>query len=182
MNNIIKMIQTNDFVKIALIVLAVYLFMTYTKKDTMNNVEPGIYEYLDNVEEKQTSEVVQGDIEGIRVQGFESKKHIIETEQQKQIDSVVAGKDQLQAGDLLPAYDEANEFAKQNPVSKLLKEQNFLISGHHVGINTVMQSNKIPYHDIRSAPPIPKENVGPWAQSSYEVPAGSGRRMLEILN
>jgi hypothetical protein len=184
MNQIIKLIQSNDFVKIALILLGVYLFMTYTQKDTMNNVEPGIYEPLDNVEQSevvqgqappQQSEVVQGDVEGVAVSGFESKKKTA-VEQ-----TLLTGKDQLKADDLLPKYDEANEFAKQNPVSNLLKEQNFLISGYHVGINTVMQSNKIPYHDIRSAPPIPKENVGPWSQSSYDTPAGANRRMLEIL-
>lgn len=174
MNSIIQMIQTNDFVKIALILLGVYLFMQYTQKDTMNNVEPGTYEYLDNVEEKQQPTVVQAQPPPKQAQAP------VETQQQKQIDSLVAGKDQLKAVDLLPKYDEANEFAKQNPVSNLLKEQNFLISGYHVGINTVMQSNKIPYHDIRSAPPIPKENVGPWQQSSYDVPMGSGRRMLEV--
>jgi hypothetical protein len=87
----------------------------------------------------------------------------------------------LKAEDLLPKYDEANEFAKQNPVSDLLKEQNFLISGYHMGINTVLQSNKLAYHDLRSAPPIPKETVGPFLQSSYESPAGTNRRSLEIL-
>ena len=87
---------------------------------------------------------------------------------------------QLEAEDLLPQYDEANDFAKQNPVSKLLKEQNFLISGYHMGINTVMQSNKMPFHDIRSAPPIPKENVGPFLQSSYEKPVGSSLRQMII--
>lgn len=175
MNSIIQLIQTNDFVKIALIVLGIYLFVTYTKKDTLDNVEPGIYEYLDNVDE-QTAEakVAQGP------SAPEAAAAPTETAQQKQIDNIVAGKDQLKAADLLPKYDEANEFAKQNPVSNLLKEQNFLVSGYHVGINTVMQSNKIPYHDIRSAPPIPKQNVGPWAQSSYDVPAGANRRALEI--
>lgn len=176
MNRIIQLIQSNDFVKIALILLGVYIFMTYskTKKDTMNNVEPGIYEYLDNVDEKKQPAVVQAAPPAAQAEAP------MESEQTKQIASIVAGKDQLKAGDLLPKYDEANEFAKQNPVSNLLKEQNFLISGYHVGINTVMQSNKIPYHDIRSAPPIPKENVGPWSQSSFETPMGSGRRMLEL--
>ncbi len=49
----------------------------------------------------------------------------------------VAGKDQLKAEDLLPKYDDANAFAKENHVSNLLKEQNFLISGYHVGIHCV---------------------------------------------
>jgi hypothetical protein len=102
-------------------------------------------------------------------------------QQAQQITQVIQEKPQLSAEELLPKYDEANEFAKQNPVSDLLKEQNFLISGYHMGINTVMQSNKIPFHDLRSAPPIPKQNVGPFLQSSYETPAGTNRRSLEIL-
>jgi len=94
-------------------------------------------------------------------------------------DKIVSGSTQLTADDLLPKYDEASDFAKENPVSKLLKEQNFLISGYHMGINTVMQSNKIPYHDLRSAPVIPKQTVGPWSQSSYES-SSSNRRFFEI--
>ena len=90
-------------------------------------------------------------------------------------------KAQLSAEELLPKYDEANEFAQQNPVSDLLKEQNFLISGYHMGVNTVMSSNKIAYHDLRAAPPIPKQTVGPFLQSSYETPAGTNRRSLMIL-
>jgi len=100
--------------------------------------------------------------------------------QQEQIAQIVSGGDQLKPEDLLPKYDEENQFAKENPVSKLLKEQNFLISGYHVGLNTVMQSNKIPYHDIRSMPPIPKENIGPWNQSSFEQSPAQMRRFFEI--
>jgi len=93
---------------------------------------------------------------------------------------IVSGSNQLTADDLLPKYDEASDFAKENPVSSLLKEQNFLVSGYHMGINTVLQSNKIPYHDLRSAPVIPKQTVGPWAQSSYDEAAGQNRRHFEL--
>jgi hypothetical protein len=105
---------------------------------------------------------------------------VVKNVEQQQIDKIVAGADQVKPDDLLPKYDAENEFAKENPVSKLLKEQNFLISGYHVGVNTVMQSNKIPYHDIRSLPPIPKENAGPWNQSSYEQSPAQMRRFFEI--
>jgi hypothetical protein len=44
-----------------------------------------------------------------------------------------------------------------------------------------MQSNKIPYHDIRSLPPIPKESIGPWNQSSFEQSPAQLRRGVEIL-
>lgn len=83
---------------------------------------------------------------------------------------------------LLQPNAEAAEFVQKNEVMDLLKEQNFLVAGHHVGLDTIMQSNKIAYHDLRSAPPIPKDQVGPWNQSSYEQPAGGpvARRYLEI--
>jgi hypothetical protein len=83
---------------------------------------------------------------------------------------------------LLQPNSEAAEFVQKNEVMDLLKEQNFLVAGHHVGLDTVLQSNKIAYHDLRSAPPISKEQVGPWNQSSYEQPAGGpvARRFLEI--
>ena len=80
----------------------------------------------------------------------------------------------------MPQYDEANEFTKENAVAKQLKESNFLQAGYHFGINTVVQSNKIPYYDIRSAPPIAKVDAGPWSQSSYENPMGFGRKRLEV--
>lgn len=99
----------------------------------------------------------------------------------QQVDEIIQDKPQLSADELLPKYDEANEFAQQNPVSDLLKEQNFLISGYHMGVNTVMSSNKIAYHDLRAAPPIPKQTIGPFLQSSYETPAGTNRRSMEIL-
>jgi hypothetical protein len=95
-------------------------------------------------------------------------------------DKIVAGSTQLTADDLLPKYDEASDFTKENPVSNLLKEQNFLISGYHMGINTVLQSNKIPYYDLRSAPVIPKQDVGPWSQSSFTETSSSKRRYFEI--
>lgn len=98
-----------------------------------------------------------------------------------QIDKIVNGTSQkLTTTDLLPKYEDATAFAKENQVGNLLKEQNFLQAGYHTGINTIVQSNKIPYSDIRSMPPIPKSQVGPWNQSSFEKPVGSGRRFLDI--
>lgn len=158
--NIWKYIQSNDMIKIALILVGVYLFITY--------INPQKSESLEN------TEMAQPDI-------FEVEQQpVVEDKEQEQVDKIVAGDDKIVPEDLLPKYDEASEFAQENPVTQLLKEQNFLISGYHVGINTVMQSNKIPYHDIRSLPPIPKENAGPWNQSSYEQSPAQMRRFFEI--
>ena len=84
------------------------------------------------------------------------------------------------ANELLPIYETSKKFGKDNNVTDLLKEQNFIIGGYPTGINTVLQSNKIPYLDIRSLPPIPKQDVGEWNHSSYEQAPGQGRRQFEL--
>lgn len=155
--NVVKMIQQNDMLKVALILLAVYFFMKYYNKEKLDNVEGPVVQ------------PVMAPVNQVLVQ-----------EQQEQQDSIVSGQPQLTTADLLPVYDDANSFAKENPVSKLLQEQNFLQAGYHMGINTIVSSNKIPYLDLRSAPPVAKGETGPWNQSSYEQPAGANRRFLEI--
>lgn len=193
MANLLEMIQSNDLLKLALILLGVYLFVNYMKKESMENIDsmsggmPSemMIEGVENVPATTKAPVAEAPAKPAApavpkpMEASEGTEAPVPSAQ-SQLDKIVSGKTQLEADELLPKYDQENEFAKQNPVSDLLKEQNFLISGYHVGINTVMQSNKIPYHDLRSAPPIPKENVSPFLNSSYEVPAGTGRRFLEI--
>lgn len=168
--NILKFIQSNDMIKIALILFAFMLIINYTKikNESMENYL--VPEYLENVS--------QGDI--VQMETAPVQKDQEKDQQQEQVDAIVSKGDEIKPSDLLPDYKAENEFSKENPVTKLLKEQNFLISGYHVGINTVMQSNKIPYHDIRSLPPIPKESVGPWNQSSFEQSPAQMRRFFEI--
>lgn len=179
MRDLLNYIQNNNFVKVFLILLGVYLLTSYMKNnENMDNIyedkRNGDIEPIDNVEEAPPAQPQTV------ANGMNSMSNDKEPQESELADFVTSNNQDVSADDLLPKYDEANDFAKQNPVSKLLKEQNFLISGYHVGVNTVMQSQKIPYYDLRSAPPIPKEYVGPWSQSSYEVPAGDGRKALEI--
>lgn len=166
--DILEMIQKNDMLKVILILVAVYFFMKYYNRESLDNVE--------SEPVASQPELAQPDVKAV------AAPVLVPEEQQKQVERVVAGQTQLTANDLLPTYDDANEFAKQNPVSQLLQEQNFLQAGYHMGINTVVQSNKIPYLDIRSCPPIPKTEVGPFNNSSYEQPVGANRRFLEIGN
>lgn len=81
---------------------------------------------------------------------------------------------------MLPSYENVNEFDKENQVTNILKERKLLVAGKHSGVDTVVQTNKIPYHDIRSAPAIVKEDVSPFLKSSYEQPMGAGRRKFVI--
>jgi hypothetical protein len=156
MNTIIETIKQNDLLKIALVGLAIYLYFTYFKKETLDN-QP--VELETKVETKVESQTTEDKVSGAEFQA----------------------KPQLVADDLLPKYDESNEFAKQNPVSNLLKEQNFLIGGYHTGVSTHINSSRISYRDLRSSPAIPKDtSLSVWNVSSYEEAAGSGRKKLEI--
>lgn len=155
MANFLEMIQKNDLIKLLIVAIGIYFLITYYNRETLENT------------------VVDEPVAPVQPTTIEPPEGL-------PVAQPVADAAQLKAEELLPKYDDANEFAKQNPVSKLLKESNFLIAGHHVGVNTVVQSNKIPYHDIRSSFPVEKAQVGPWSQSSYDSPAGSGRRELNI--
>lgn len=166
MANILETIQKNDILKVLLVVLGIYLLYTYFKPQEKYDSYYGmIPEQLENTVQQEMT-LAQPEQQQI---------------QQQQIDKIVAGGDQIKADDLLPKYDDANAFAKENPVSNLLKEQNFLISGYHAGINTVLSDKKVGNLDLRSLPPIPKETVGPWNQSSYDASPGQLRRGVEIL-
>lgn len=176
MANILEIIQKNDMVKVILVLLGIYLFTTYLYKN--KSVEKYstmmMPEFMENVAQEVKPILKQG------VKPIIEQEEVKPDVQKEYIDKIVAGDDKVKADELLPKYDAESEFAKENPVSKLLKEQNFLISGFHAGINTVLQSNKLAYHDIRSLPPIPKESVGPWNQSSYEQSPAQMRRFFEI--
>lgn len=161
MDNLIQLVKNNDIIKVALILGAIYLFMQYYHKENLDNVEK-----VEIIAQPQAP--------------TQLSQTVTPQQQMTQIDKVIAGKTALTTEDLLPKYDDANDFAKQNPVSKLLSEQSFLTSGYHQGINTIVSSNKIPYHDLRSVPPIPKTEVSPFMNSSYEQPMGSGRRFMEL--
>lgn len=181
MAKILDFLQSSGMVNVLLavfVIVLVYVYMKGSLLESLENIseEPPMAPVQQVQQVQQQPSLALGN--GLELQ--QEQQPVFVDEQQKQIDRVVAGTTQLGAEDLLPKYDDANEFAKENPVSKLLKEQNFLISGYHVGINTVMQSNKIPYHDIRSLPPVPKESVGPWNQSSYEQSPAQLRRQFEI--
>jgi hypothetical protein len=170
--NIVETIQKNDLLKVLLILAGVYFFMTYYYKEALENVDDSVVKAI-SVPVTQVP-IVQA------APGSLAVNAPVGSAQDQQVASIVAGSTQLTTSDLLPKYDDASDFAKQNPASKILQEQNFLQAGYHMGINTTIQSNKIPYLDIRSCPPIPKQEAGPWMQSSFEEPTGAKRRYLEI--
>ena len=70
--------------------------------------------------------------------------------------------------DLLPK-DNNSQWAQLNPAGKGdLANINLLKAGYHIGIDTVGQTLRNANLQIRSEPPNPQINVGPWNLSSIE--------------
>jgi hypothetical protein len=70
--------------------------------------------------------------------------------------------------DLLPK-DTNSQWAQLNPAGKGdLANINLLKAGYHIGIDTVGQTLRNANLQIRSEPPNPQINVGPWNLSTIE--------------
>ena len=71
--------------------------------------------------------------------------------------------------DLLPK-DTNSQWAQLNPAGKGdLANINLLKAGYHIGIDTIGQTLRNPNLQIRSEPPNPQVNVGPWNLSTIEA-------------
>lgn len=72
--------------------------------------------------------------------------------------------------ELLPKTDAADsQWAQLNPSGKGdLANINLLKAGYHIGIDTVGQTLRNANLQIRSEPPNPQLNVGPWNQTTIE--------------
>ena len=72
--------------------------------------------------------------------------------------------------DLLP-HDQNSEWAALNPINMSqgnIIAGDMLQAGYHIGLDTIGQTMKNANLQLRSDPIIPKQNVGPWNQSTYE--------------
>jgi len=79
--------------------------------------------------------------------------------------------------ELLPSQA-ANEWSSLHPASDDLVNVNMLSAGQIIGINTVGSSMRNANLQLRSEYSIPRQNVGPWNESTIEP--DTLRRPLEI--
>ena len=82
--------------------------------------------------------------------------------------------------ELLPT-DTNSQWAALNPVNMnqgSMLNGDMLQAGYHIGLDTIGQTLKNPNLQLRSDPIIPKQEVGPWNQSTYEP--DYGRIPLEV--
>ena len=80
--------------------------------------------------------------------------------------------------DLLPK-DANSDWAKLNPSTMNAgATPDLLQAGYHIGLDTIGQTLRNANYQLRSDPVIPKQDIGPWSQSTIEPDLG--RVPLEI--
>lgn len=80
--------------------------------------------------------------------------------------------------DLLP-QDANNQWSNLNPVLNGGSQfPDLLQAGYHIGLDTIGQTLRNPNYQLRSDPIIPKQEIGPWNQSTIEP--DYGRVPLEV--
>lgn len=86
---------------------------------------------------------------------------------------------ELSTSDLLP-LDTKNQWSDIDAsADSSLQGKNFLVAGHHVGINTLQQSLRNANYGLRSEPPNPvSKNISPWLIST--INPDNTRKPLEI--
>ena len=86
-----------------------------------------------------------------------------------QLSQQQSGSANMSPSDLLPR-DANSEWAQLNPAGQGdLANINLLKAGYHIGIDTVGQTLRNANLQIRSEPPNPQVNVGPWNRSTIEA-------------
>lgn len=79
-----------------------------------------------------------------------------------------AAQNVVNPSDLLPS-DKNSQWATLNPVNQgNVNTPDLLQAGYHIGLDTVGQTMKNANLQLRSDPIIPKKDIGPWNQSTYE--------------
>lgn len=183
----------NQLIKIAIFAIALialmYVISLYNKKQNLNTNEEGEnFENESNEDEVSNSQLKETSSE---IQASESlgnnevyQEINVNDETGKfglsgnQFPNDCFPKDQLTPGELLPG-DANSKWAQSVPAGQgELGDQNFLTSGHHIGVNTVGQTLRNANRQIRSEPPNPQVKVSPWLQTTIE--ADTNRRALEI--
>jgi hypothetical protein len=83
-------------------------------------------------------------------------------------------KNVVNPSDLLPK-DSNSQWSSLNPITSnanttggTIMAPDLLTAGYHIGIDTIGQTLRNANYQLRSDPVIPKQDVGPWSQSTIE--------------
>lgn len=105
-------------------------------------------------------------------------KNLPTNDQSPTINSGYATHPTIQPSELLPT-DANSQWAALNPVNQgNIAMPDLLQAGYHIGLDTIGQTLRNPNYQLRSDPIIPKQEIGPWNQSTIEPDLG--RVPLEV--
>lgn len=123
---------------------------------------------LSYADEKSLS--LEGVEDGSRQQLLPQLPQLPDFQQQASDSRQQGGAEIASSADLLPA-DQNSQWASLNPVNMNggnIMSGDLLQAGYHIGLDTIGQTMKNANLQLRSDPIIPKIDVGPWNQSTYE--------------
>lgn len=166
-----KFFNRKEFVLIVIVVLIAFALLSYTNSKSIildgladaGDIKP----YGDSVSQYDTSSLAP------------SQPSLRETAAQNVVaapeGAIMAGGYELKPGtsasDLLPS-DSNSDWAKLNPSVSAGMTPDLLQAGFHIGLDTVGQTLRNANLQLRSDPIIPKQDVGPWLQSTIEPDLG----------
>jgi hypothetical protein len=177
LSGINKFFNRKEFVLIVIIVLVAFALLSYTKSKTIildgmsesDEIVPytpadsyysGAGQVSENMEEYGASE------EEAMTNSFTPTSN-----------SFTPTSNSSNASELLP-NDKNSDWAQLNAPVSAGMTPNLLQAGYHIGLDTVGQTMRNANLQLRSDPIIPKQEVGPWMQSTIEPDLG--RVPLEI--
>lgn len=161
------------------VAVLVYLITDYYKRKKIDVDEPfEDYEELDQ-EDTDEPEVNPPVVSENIVQTMDSRPEPVKPSKANTFPRDCFPKDKLTPEDLLPKNAANSQWAQVNPAGQGdVKNQNFLTSGYHVGVNTVGTTLRNANMQIRSEPPNPQNKVSPWNQTT--IHPDLNRKPLEI--
>ena len=164
-----KEVRDNWIIIILLLIGAVYLYNYFKMKGSFGT---DMMSSNDNSAYKKTSGQSQGQgpqpAEDIDSNNNGSFSNVGAGSQNMPLPSACNKPNMTNPGDLLPK-DNNSQWAQLNPTGKGdLANINLLKAGYHIGIDTIGQTLRNANLQIRSEPPNPQINTGPWNLSTIE--------------
>lgn len=169
----LKVLQESQLLQAGIVLVVVVSVLYYL------SAYYGKENYMDVVSEIARSNDVAKD--KYQAQAVSQVDPVLQTQQHEAVEeqAMEMAKISSDPESLLPTSTEADEWARANPeTSGSVHEGNLLEAGFHIGVDTQTSTMKNASLDLRSSPPIPKEPVSIWNNST--ILPDPYRRQFEI--
>jgi hypothetical protein len=161
-----KQFSDNGVVSVIILIVVLYALSTFYKyfssKGSYSSSEGAELMKPENKNNDPNAPLAVSSPAGIQPADEKPNEYSLVNETQ----TMAAPQTSSSSSDLLP-IDGNNQWAQLSPAGAgELQGINLLKSGYHIGIDTIGQTLRNANLQIRSEPPNPQINVGPWNQST----------------